>query len=88
MENRQKGIDLVQAAAKMAVVFTVGLNTSVTFAKSSRKLPVIGDHEGFQFRSYETEKQKTWKNLWWIFLVYTHIHDSSELESSINSGNP
>lgn len=73
------------AAAAVAVVFTVGLNTSVTFAKAAEKLPVIGDlARVLTFRSYETETEDL-KISVDIPSVDMISEDFSELESSINS---
>lgn len=49
----------VAAAAAIAVLFAVGLNTSEAFAKEISNIPVIGAiAKVFTFRSYETEDLK------------------------------
>lgn len=46
------------AAAAVAVLFTAGLNTSVSFASAAGQLPVIGEiARVLTFRSYETETE-------------------------------
>lgn len=46
------------AAALLVVMFTVGLNTSVTFAEAAKDIPVIGAvARVLTFRSYETETE-------------------------------
>lgn len=53
-QNFRIGKRVLAAAAALAVVFTVGLNTSTAFAESMSELPVIGTiARVLTFRSYE-----------------------------------
>ena len=53
-QNFRIGKRVLAAAAALAVVFTVGLNTSTAFAESVSELPVIGTiARVLTFRSYE-----------------------------------
>lgn len=74
----------MMTAAGAAVVFTIGLNTSVTFAKAAEELPVLGGiAKVLTFRSYEmeTEERKVSVNIPSIDMISKEFHD---LKSSVN----
>ncbi|MGI5945796.1 MAG: DUF3298 domain-containing protein [Lachnospiraceae bacterium] len=71
-------------AAALVVVFTAGLNTSVTFAKAAGDLPIIGElAQVLTFRSYEneTEDLKIAVDIPSIDMI---SEDFNELETSVN----
>lgn len=79
------GVRGMISAAAMAVVFTIGLNTSVTFAKAAEELPVIGEiAKVLTFRSYETKTDEL-KISVDIPSVDMISKDFNELETTVNS---
>lgn len=73
------------SAAAVAAVFTIGLNSSVTFAKAVDDLPVIGGiAKVLTFRSYERETE-AWKVSVDIPGIDMISEDFNELEASVNS---
>lgn len=72
------------AAALLVVMFTVGLNTSVTFAEAAKDIPVIGAvAEVLTFRSYETETEDL-KIAVDIPSIDMISEDFGDLEASVN----
>ena len=71
-------------AAALVVVFTAGLNTSVTFAKAAGDLPIIGDlAQVLTFRSYESETDDL-KLAVDIPSIDMISEDFNQLETSVN----
>lgn len=71
-------------AAALVVVFTAGLNTSVTFAKAAGDLPIIGElAQVLTFRSYENETDDL-KIAVDIPSIDMISEDFNEMEASVN----
>lgn len=71
-------------AAALVVVFTAGLNTSVTFAKAAGDLPIIGElAQVLTFRSYENETDDL-KIAVDIPSIDMISEDFNEMETSVN----